>query len=133
MNPEEPQPDAFRTTYQYRPLESPRHIRLLQVLYEDGDIETVAAPKYRIVHRRLPTDNENEEKFDFEAVSYTWGNPDRVARLEIAEEAGGIGLTRNLEIALPYLAKHSNTKLLWIDQLCLNQVYEPYSYLGVVL
>ncbi|KAF2468350.1 uncharacterized protein BDR25DRAFT_316138 [Lindgomyces ingoldianus] len=129
-------PGGFMMTYKYRPLESHRHIRLLQVL-STGDNERIQAEarpptyRYRIIHREL---SNRDAQLEFKAVSYTWGSPNRVAGLTIDEnvkeekkakakaKAGAIGLTENLSQALPRLCQHSITKLLWIDQLCINQI-----------
>jgi hypothetical protein len=96
--------------FQYQHLESNRHIRLLKVI-DSGDIN----PSFLLVHLELTPD------LTFKAISYTWGDPTRVATLEIGNKDGVIGLTRNLSQALPFLAKNSRTKLLWIDQICINQ------------
>ncbi|KAF2475901.1 heterokaryon incompatibility protein [Lindgomyces ingoldianus] len=91
---------GFPTTYKYRPLESDRHIRLLQILTNSDDDKS---------QMELPNE---DAQLEFEAISYTWGKPDRDL----------IGLTENLSQALPHLCHHSSTKLLWIDQLCINQI-----------
>lgn len=109
---------TFATTYKYRPLESERHIRLLQILEVDDDA-TPRNPVYKIVHKELLSDGVSLE---FEAVSYTWGDSKRVANLRFEDESGTIGLTENLNQALPFLCNHSTTKHLWIDQICINQV-----------
>ncbi|PSN60768.1 heterokaryon incompatibility protein [Corynespora cassiicola Philippines] len=98
----------------HRPLKSDHHIRLLEVVTADDRLDV----SYRIVQRDLHHDDEHPF---FEAVSYTWADPLRVATLPVDGESGSIGLTKNLSQALPCLAKRSNTKLLWIDQICINQ------------
>ncbi|KAK1978631.1 heterokaryon incompatibility protein [Colletotrichum cereale] len=108
----------FQTTFKYTPLPTDTHIRLLEIprrSSKDGTQDFV----YRIVTKDLVT--ETDIPFEFEAVSYTWGNPTRVSSLPIEDCSGTIGLTENLAQALPYLAKHSITGRLWIDQLCINQ------------
>ncbi|KAF2798044.1 HET-domain-containing protein, partial [Melanomma pulvis-pyrius CBS 109.77] len=113
----------FQTTYNYCTLQGTRYIRLLQVFLKDnhGNKQT---PVYRIVHKELPR-KDGEPPLDFEAISYTWGDSDRVAGLSIQDEhnkvAGIVGLTKNLSEALPYLSQQSTTGLLWIDQLCIKQ------------
>jgi hypothetical protein len=100
--------------YEYTPLQSERHIRLLQVDYPADDFGAQNIT-YRIIQRELFSTG---DQVDFEAVSYTWGNPERAGTLAVAGATGSIGLTRNLVEALPYLAKHSESKLLWLDQIC---------------
>jgi hypothetical protein len=110
---------AYHTTYKYTPLQSDRHIRLLQILTNgdepNGDEQM---PTCAMIQRELPRE---DKELDFEAVSYTWGKPERVAGLTISGGPGIIGLTANLTEAMPYLAKHSKSGLLWIDQLCIDQ------------
>jgi hypothetical protein len=110
---------VYHTTYKYTPLQSDRHIRLLQILTNgdepNGDEQM---PTCAMIQRELPRE---DKELDFEAVSYTWGKPDRVAGLTISGGPGIIGLTANLTEALPYIAKHSRSGLLWIDQLCIDQ------------
>ncbi|KAF2735195.1 heterokaryon incompatibility protein [Polyplosphaeria fusca] len=101
------------TTYDYKPLESSEHIRLIQIL--DGN---TPQPNYRIVHKEIPPKGSQP---DFEAVSYTWGNQERVASLHLDGDSGQIGLTKNLSQALSYLTRRSTTGYLWIDQICIKQ------------
>ncbi|GME44239.1 heterokaryon incompatibility protein [Neofusicoccum parvum] len=61
------------------------------------------------------------DDLQYEAVSYAWGDSTRVAELPIAEAQGHIALTKSLVKALPYLARASQTGLLWIDQICIHQ------------
>lgn len=108
-------PQDHATPYEYQPLESGRHVRLLQIL-DKGDGDTGATASYTLVHVTL----EQAKSAGFEAVSYTWGDPSRTSGLELAG-GGHVGLTRNLTQALPHLTAHSRTGALWIDQICINQ------------
>ncbi|KAF2001526.1 heterokaryon incompatibility protein [Amniculicola lignicola CBS 123094] len=109
---------TYTTTFNYQPLETKRHIRLLQVIHQE-DAGGPESYTYKIVHKELPI---KEHSLDFEAISYTWGHPARVGDLKLSDSEGGrIGLTKNLTEALPYLSQQSKTSLLWIDQLCVNQ------------
>lgn len=111
-------PPAFTTSYQYLHLQ-PRHIRLLKCVTSDRpNSDGTPSFDYHIVHVKLPKDGPTLE---FEAVSYTWGDPPKVSVLPIQEDAGHIALTGNLTEALPYISQHSATGYLWIDQLCINQ------------
>ena len=109
---------AFTTTYTYEHLQ-PRHIRLLEVK-TSGTAHDIEKPEfeYRVVYVELP---EKDPTPAFEAVSYTWGHPAKVSTLQIQEKLGQIALTANLSEALPHISRHSTTKRLWIDQLCINQ------------
>lgn len=111
-------PPIFTTTYEYHPLSS-RHIRLLELTPNNTcDSTDTSTYSYRIIHVELP---ENSPAPIFDAVSYTWGNPTRVSALQVQEEGEHIALTANLTEALPHISRHSSTKRLWIDQLCINQ------------
>ncbi|KAJ4325835.1 hypothetical protein N0V94_000397 [Neodidymelliopsis sp. IMI 364377] len=110
------QPPVFTSTYRYLPLQ-PRHIRLLECLWHDGNNSTPSF-EYRIVHVKVP---EEDPPPEFEAVSYTWGHPLKISVLPIQEDTGCIALTANLTQELPYISQHSSSKRLWIDQLCINQ------------
>lgn len=118
---------SFATTYQYEPLESDRHIRLLKIeglgleklLWKSKLMPRIPkrskARGFSILHASIDDD------VKYEAVSYAWGNSTRVAKLAIAKGQGHIALTQSLVNALPYLVKQSRTGLLWIDQICINQ------------
>ncbi|KAF2855515.1 HET-domain-containing protein [Plenodomus tracheiphilus IPT5] len=105
------------TTYVYKPLQSQRHIRLLEISSCIPD-EQNSQPSFSLIQAELPP---NDTQFEFEAISYTWGNPDRIFDIPIDRGASLIGLTANLAEALPHITKHSTTQRLWIDQLCINQ------------
>lgn len=109
---------VYTTTYEYTHL-LPRFIRLLELTPDDTD-DTSNTPtyRYRIVHAELPLDGQAPS---FDAISYTWGNPVKVATLQVHENGEHIALTANLTEALPSISQHSSTKRLWIDQLCINQ------------
>ncbi|KAH7399368.1 heterokaryon incompatibility protein-domain-containing protein [Pyrenochaeta sp. MPI-SDFR-AT-0127] len=106
------------TTYVYEPLQGCRYIRLLEITTPETKSEAPPAPAYSLVQVELPSTHEHLE---FEAISYTWGHHNRVSVLHIQNGAGNIALTANLTEALPHLTRHSKTKRVWIDQLCINQ------------
>ncbi|KAF9735777.1 hypothetical protein PMIN06_002143 [Paraphaeosphaeria minitans] len=107
----------FPTTYKYTPLPSPRHIRLLHI-HDYSNEESTNTTTFEIHVVELPSDG---KPFAFETLSYTWGAPKRVASLYFRNEPGAIGLTQNLSQAIPHIARNSQTRYLWIDQLCINQ------------
>lgn len=59
----------------------------------------------------------------FEAVSYTWGSCEPAAKIAVSG-LGNINITKNLSEALPHLIEESCTRLLWIDQICIDQKNE---------
>ena len=113
------EPPVFTTTtHIYTPL-PPRHIRLLELTTRDTN-QNNDIPEFecRIRHVQLLEDGPTPV---FEAVSYTWGDHAKVSTLQIQGGVGHIALTANLTEALPHISRHSSTKCLWIDQLCINQ------------
>lgn len=60
----------------------------------------------------------------FEALSYTWGTSAKDCHVRCKMESGRlekIPITRNLEQALVRLRSVEDVKVLWIDQVCINQ------------
>lgn len=55
----------------------------------------------------------------FEALSYTWGTAGDLRPITVNHEC--IGITTNLEIALRYLRKPDEPRVLWVDALCIDQ------------
>ncbi|KAH8664888.1 heterokaryon incompatibility protein-domain-containing protein [Ilyonectria robusta] len=54
---------------------------------------------------------------EFEALSYVWGSP-----LDVVEVPGSsIKITKSLYAALHRLRLEDETRLLWVDQMCINQ------------
>jgi len=100
-------------TYQYEPLEpQDRHIRLLN-LYPASDED--APIKCSVVHHSL---NWNPP---YEALSYTWGDPNDICEVPIDLNGCPARISTNLEVALRILRFHERPRRLWIDALCINQ------------
>lgn len=120
---------AITTAYQYKPLESNRHIRLLDIhrlnvarLLRKWNSTTrpvecthSSSRGFSFIHTSV------DDEIQYDTVSYAWGDCTRVAKLPIAKGQGHISLTQSLVNALPYLARQSRTGFLWIDQICINQ------------
>lgn len=60
-----------------------------------------------------------EEKPEFEALSYTWGNPKEVVPLLLHDQT--FHVTENLASALRRLRYAQEPRVLWVDALCINQ------------
>lgn len=107
--------------YDYTPLdEEAGEITLLKLL--PGHFN---AP-VRITIRRKVLSAENTP--EFEALSYAWGSPSD--RLDISVEAklrvlgvkpSRLSITRNLFEALRHLRQEHRSRVLWIDQICVDQ------------
>lgn len=55
----------------------------------------------------------------FEALSYVWGDPQDTAPVHL--DGFVFQVTRNLEAAVRRLRKRAEERVIWIDQLCINQ------------
>ncbi|KAI0428731.1 heterokaryon incompatibility protein-domain-containing protein [Xylaria sp. FL1042] len=55
----------------------------------------------------------------FEAISYTWGNPERRTPIVVAGET--FKVTVNLASALRYLRYPDRPRVIWVDALCIDQ------------
>jgi hypothetical protein len=60
-----------------------------------------------------------DEKPDFEALSYTWGDPNDT--IEISLHGSTHTITRNLDSAFRHLRYPDRSRVLWVDALCINQ------------
>ena len=59
---------------------------------------------------------------NYTALSYVWGDPNRSEDLEVLHSGSRsvVKITKSLQTALRYL-RGSQTKVLWIDAICINQ------------
>ncbi|CAG8961338.1 hypothetical protein HYFRA_00013799 [Hymenoscyphus fraxineus] len=87
----------------------PLHIRLLEL--QPGNFGSSFHGKLREVSLDNPT--------TYEALSYTWGDPGTASTLNC--EGASIPLTLNLQLALERLRRVGEVRILWIDQICINQ------------
>ncbi|KAK5654713.1 hypothetical protein OQA88_7037 [Cercophora sp. LCS_1] len=55
----------------------------------------------------------------YEALSYVWGDPSD--RTMIVLDGQDFSVTKNLSIALGYLRRASEERVMWIDAICINQ------------
>jgi Heterokaryon incompatibility protein (HET) len=115
-------PHGSKQKYQYRPIESPDQIRMLELLPgQDDDSIQIRLRHYSLSF--LP---------QCEALSYEWGSPTR--DYEIDCEGMSLKVTTNLLAALKRLRPTKSfsgalkkgrlpwkSRLLWIDALCINQ------------
>lgn len=93
----------------YRPLESPNHIRLVNLL-PGATEEPLQAT---IIHTSLETPP------SYQALSYVWGSGWKEFNLESSE--GVIPITASLHSALKRLRRQGSPTLLWADAVCINQ------------
>lgn len=92
--------------------------------------QKLMADQIRILHVRAATTWHEEISCDlitvsledspqFEALSYVWG--DAKDTLSIQLKGGVLPVTRNLEAAIRRLRMKTEERVIWIDQLCINQ------------
>lgn len=99
--------------YQYNPFvaaENVHPIRLLTLLPSTNFEDDL---RCEVHHTSL------EDKPEFEALSYTWGNPKGVVPLLLHDQI--FHVTKNLALALRYLRYTHEPRVLWVDALCINQ------------
>lgn len=112
----QPGPPARAREYQYSPLnEAAQEIRLLKLLpgkHSSG--VRVCLETTSLTDHFVP---------DFDAVSYAWGSQDNPVNIFIREEGvdSTLAVTQNLAEALPYLRHRFESRMLWIDAICVNQ------------
>lgn len=56
---------------------------------------------------------------DYEAVSYTWGPDDFTGLIHV--QGKPLPVSNTIEALLHHLSSYTQTKVLWIDQICINQ------------
>ncbi|KAH7396065.1 heterokaryon incompatibility protein-domain-containing protein [Cadophora sp. MPI-SDFR-AT-0126] len=96
--------------FQYQPLESSHHIRL--VTLEQGP--DISAPiRCSIAHHKLGS-------VRYEALSYEWGLP-ATSDPEISIDGHPLRVRRNLRDALLYIRAQDRDRYLWVDALCIDQ------------
>ncbi|KAF2723466.1 HET-domain-containing protein [Polychaeton citri CBS 116435] len=95
--------------YAYGALQ-PRHIRVLRL--QPGE----HASELQCHLQAFSLDNEETQ---YEALSYVWGPTEPSFQLRCGQ--GSITITRNLRGALARLRLLNKARLLWVDQVCINQ------------
>lgn len=97
----------------YRSLDPARHeIRLLRLHPEtEGGFDSPI--RGELIYRFL--DNSG----DYEALTYFWGEKTDLQKISL--DGQPVSITKNLELALRYLRRKNEERVLWVDALCINQ------------
>jgi hypothetical protein len=104
-------------SYRYQALE-PGSIRLLVVHPHNGDQD--AAEAGQVACDLLPTPL--SEAPSYEALSYAWGSQARDTRVAVKSQPGRVlSVTPSLYAALKRFRQKDEQRVLWIDQLCIDQ------------
>jgi hypothetical protein len=101
--------DGNNVVYQYKPMTSPRNIRLVKLAPGDR-----GAP---LQCSLIQVDSDMPQQY--EAMSYAWGDPDD--RRDIACDGRRLPITRNLHEALWHFRHVNQPKYLWADAISINQ------------
>jgi hypothetical protein len=101
----------FSTGYRYRELRHKDSIRIIKLLPGSAD----APLQCEILEHR------KSDGLDFEALSYVWGDQDFCLSIHEVKSGASIGITANLANALRQFRSERTERLLWIDQICINQ------------
>ncbi|KAH7480438.1 hypothetical protein FOMA001_g8821 [Fusarium oxysporum f. sp. matthiolae] len=106
---------AKETSGIYYPLPEDSTFRLLEILAGDGDV----------VQCKLHVCSLQENETAYEALSYTWGNPDASGDRKIDIMCNGtshtIVISGSLHIALRELRRNNTSRVIWADAICINQ------------
>lgn len=115
------QPCIKGTTYTYTPLESPRHIRVIDL----RPSAIYAAPlRFSFAHIEL-----SQARGSYEAISYVWGKPKRTHPVYLKDGAhlkdkSHILVTSNFDEVLRWLRLRESPRRLWADAICIDQSNE---------
>lgn len=99
---------------------------------KDGHVQTswvhLGANSKRLAHTDAIELKAHSESTRFEAISYTWGKMEFLDEIEIVDTIGSslqppqtLNVGPNLVIMLRYLRQSHESRLLWIDAICINQ------------
>lgn len=101
-----------RTQYKYHPLTEASTIRLLSITSTPTGSVSFSLTAHNL--RYLP---------HYEAISYTWGPPG--TNTSIFCDGAHLPITPSCATMLEYLREPGKTRLVWIDQICINQKDTP--------
>lgn len=101
-------------SFQHSRLQSPRSIRLLS-LTASGDL---SAP-IEVNLLEVSLDDFPSENHNYEALSYVWGSPH--GSIPCTCNGARLLITPNCDEALRYLRSPDQTRMLWVDAICIDQ------------
>ncbi|KAF5652147.1 heterokaryon incompatibility (HET) domain protein [Fusarium sp. NRRL 25303] len=100
--------------FRYRPLSTPRSIRLLSIAEVENSGGSVLTCYLTEVSLDSPI-------LDYRALSYTWGDPARTTRILVNGEWLVCACQKESEIPVPLDHQFTFPTLLWVDAICINQ------------
>ncbi len=105
-------------TYQHSPLRSNRNIRVLELIPSKRLDDPICC---KLIETSV--DGAPPTRLAYEALSYAWGSVDRDR--EISCHGKPLFITANCEAALRRLRHKSESRMLWVDSICINQSSIP--------
>jgi hypothetical protein len=107
------------TSYHYMPLQGLSDIRILLI---DPALNRADPLSGKLVHVNL------DDNPGYDALSYTWGNPELCHRISLDSSGAGLAITANLDLALRRIrgrAPPGTPTRIWADGICINQTDVP--------
>ncbi|KAJ4376470.1 hypothetical protein N0V83_001754 [Neocucurbitaria cava] len=95
---------------EYRSLAKPSHFRLFYLDPEPLDSQCISG---RLVEYDI------DDSLDYECLSYVWGTGGKNASISIDRDV--LHITDSLRSALVHLRKTDDIRIIWIDQICIDQ------------
>ncbi|KAH7240303.1 heterokaryon incompatibility protein-domain-containing protein [Fusarium redolens] len=100
--------------FRYRPLSTPRSIRLLSIAEADNSGSPILTCYLTEVSLDSPSLN-------YYALSYTWGDPSRTTRILVNGEWLVCVCQKESQTPVPLDHRFTFPTLLWVDAICINQ------------
>jgi Heterokaryon incompatibility protein (HET) len=104
---------ASRGTYRYDALPAGDYIRVLELL-PGNDVDIL---KCRLLPVRL------SEQPLYETLSYVWGDPSNPVTIQCGD--GTLRIGRSLHAALQRLRRSEESRVIWADAICIDQLNTP--------
>ena len=110
-----PTDDLYVPEYRYKELlNNKRSFRLLKLLPASNEASYIVCEIFEV---------DALECMPYEALSWTWGSAKEVVTIHIEQDVKlySFHIPRNLMQALKTLRHHKQSRILWIDAICINQ------------
>ena len=107
--------------YKHRPIDASHQIRIIELLPPQKS--SARGNSLESIRCKIHCSNLNQDP-EYEALSYTWGSMNRYLVISVLQDEDGeeaLFATPQLVMALTRLRLPSKSRLLWIDQLCIDQ------------
>ncbi|KAF5704872.1 heterokaryon incompatibility (HET) domain-containing protein [Fusarium globosum] len=102
------------SSFTYRPLSTPRFIRLLSI----AEVEDIGSSFMTCYLTEVSLDS---PILNYRALSYTWGDPARTTCILVNGEWLVCGCQKESQTPVPLDGRFTFPTLLWVDAICINQ------------